>query len=218
MDPQGLELAKEGLKESFKTAKEFAGKLVSPALEEGGGIIQDNLKLWRLKNQINILLKAKKFLEDKGIDPKKVLPKTLISILENGSLDEEEEMQNKWAALLANAASSNHNTKQSFAKILNELSPLEARLLDKLFEEASKETGKKRFELNFSKDKIMEVFGISSDEFDIIADNLFRLNLCQAPASHGGVSIGEFPIVLRTYKFISFTPLGYSFVKTCRFD
>jgi len=113
---QSIELAKETIKQSFKTAKEFLGKLVNPGLEEGGGIIQDTIKFWRFKNQINITLKAKKFLEEKGIEPVKVLPKILVSILENGSLEEDESMQDKWAALLANSADPNkrYSVKPSF--------------------------------------------------------------------------------------------------------
>ena len=59
---------------------------------------------------------------------------------------------------------------------------------------------------------------IPPDKFDIIADNLFRLNLLQPPASHGGVSIGRYPIVLRTYEVIQLTALGCDFVRHCRFQ
>ncbi len=74
-DDKSIELAKEAIKESFQTAKEFAGKLINPGLQEGGGIIQDTVKFWRFKNQVNILLKAKKFLEEKGMNPQMVLPR-----------------------------------------------------------------------------------------------------------------------------------------------
>jgi len=99
-----IDLKNKTIEEAFKVAKDFIGKLVNPALEEGGGLIKDNIAYWRFRNQINLSIKAKKFLEDKGISPKKVLPKTLISILENGSLEEDDYMQNKWASLLANAS------------------------------------------------------------------------------------------------------------------
>lgn len=219
-DDKSIELAKEAMKESFQAAKEFAGKLVNPGLEEGGGIIQDTVKFWRFKNQINILLKAEKFLKEKGITPKTINPKTLVPLLENGSLEEEESMQNKWAALIANASAS-HNSesvKPSFPEILKELSPVEASLLDKLFDEVNQQPQERRFETVFDKEKICKFYKINEDDFNVIADNLFRLNLCQPPASFGGVTIGKFPIVLRTYEHICFTPLGYKFVKSCRFE
>lgn len=216
---KSIELAKEAIKQSFEAAKEFVGKLVNPALTEGGGIIQDTIKFQRFKNQINIVLKAKRFLEEKGIEPAKVLPKTLVSILENGSLEENEDMQSKWAALLANAADPNrrYSVKPSFAEILKQLSPIEVSLLDRMFDEANRNKNQNKVEIFFDKEKICQNFGIDRNQFDVIADNLFRLNLCQPPASFGGVKIGEYPVQLRTYKLIGFTQLGYEFVKSCRF-
>lgn len=72
--------------------------------------------------------------------------------------------------------------------------------------------------LFFSKEKICQAMNVSSEKFDILIGNLFRLNLLQPPASHGGVSIGNYPIVLRTYDLIQLTPLGCDFVIHCRFQ
>lgn len=219
-DDKTIELAKEAIKQSFEIATEFVGKLVNPAFEEGGGIIQDTIKFWRFKNQINIILKAKKFLEEKKIEPIKVLPKTLVSILENGSLEEGDTIQDKWAALLANAADpgKRYSVKPSFAEILKELSPLEVVLLDKMFDEVNQNKNPNKVEIFFDKEKICQTFQVQKEQFDVIADNLFRLNLCQPPASFGGVKIGEYPVQLRTYKVIGFMQLGYEFVGVCRFE
>ena len=59
---------------------------------------------------------------------------------------------------------------------------------------------------------------ISAERFDIIADNLFRLNLLQPPASHEGVLIDKYPIVLRTYELVQLTALGHDIVRHCRFQ
>lgn len=210
--------ASKVLKEAAKMAKDFLDKLVTPALEEGGGILSDNVKFWRFKNQINIALKAKSFLESKGINPGKVLPKTLLPILESGSLEENEDMKNRWAAMLANAADPTTQIKirPSYPEILKQLSPLEAKLMDNFYE-SIKDGAKEDIEnQGIMKEKVLKVFEISSDEYDIIAENLFRLGLCQTPSSKGGVSIGDYPIVLRTYDFIKLTPLGIDFIKACK--
>lgn len=214
-----IKLMEKVVEQSLVAAKEFIGKLLNPALEEGGGIIRDNIHLWRFKNQIKIILKAKKFLEGKGIEPSKVLPKTIVSILDNGSLEEDDNMQNKWAALLANVADVNqrYSFGTSFSEILKELSPLEVKILDTMFDEAYNNTNPNKVEILFDKEKICQNFNIDEIQFEIIADNLFRLNLCQPPASFGGVKIGDYPVQLRTYKLIGFTQLGYEFVKSCRF-
>ncbi|MHB1664257.1 MAG: Abi-alpha family protein [bacterium] len=221
-DPQyyGIELAKEAIKQSFEAAKEFTGKLVNPSLEEAGGIIQDNIAFWRLKNQINIALKAKEFLNQKGIDlkhVKKILPKTLLLILENGSLEEEDKIQDKWAALLANAADPNnkYSVNPSFAEILKELSPLEVELLDTMFDKVNQDEIANKTEIFFEKEEVCP--NIEESQYAILLDNLFRLNLCQPIVSLGHTSQGVYPFQLRTYELIGFTQLGYEFVKLCRF-
>ena len=217
-----INLRSKAIEETFKIAKEFIGKLVNPALEEGGGLIKDNIAYWRFKNQINLVIKAKKFLEDKGISPKKVLPKTLISILENGSLEEDDYMQNKWASLLANSSNPNYyeEIKPSYAEILKELSSTEVKLLDEMFEEFNKKQVESEYEIKFNKDTVCKKLNISENEYNVLADNLIRLNLCQ-PAPLRGFSLGEVstnkPATIRSKQISYLTPLGYSFVKACKF-
>ncbi|OJW82200.1 MAG: hypothetical protein BGO69_16530 [Bacteroidetes bacterium 46-16] len=53
------------IEKGLELAKDFLGKLISPTIEEIGLLISDNVKLYRFKNQVNILLKAKKIVERK---------------------------------------------------------------------------------------------------------------------------------------------------------
>ena len=124
------------VEEAADIAKHFLGKLLDPATEEGGGILSDTVKFWRFKNKVNLTLKAKEFLEGKGINPRRVLPKTLYPILENGSLEEDGDMQTRWSAMLAHAAdpTSLVKVRPSYPEILKQLSPLEVRLLDGFYE------------------------------------------------------------------------------------
>lgn len=208
------------IEETVKAAKEFVGKLLNPTLEETGGIIGDQINFWRFKNKVNIVLKAKAFLEEKNIDPQPILPKTLIPIIENGSLEEDETLQTKWASMLANAADpdSGVEVRPSYPDILNQLSPPEVRLLDIIYDEYEQSSDEKKEALSFSKEAVMKNFKLSSEEHDLMMDNLFRLNLCQPPASHGGVRIGKYPISLRTYELFQLTALGRQLVKSCRYE
>lgn len=201
-------------------ALEFLGKVVNPPLKELGGLLADNVKFWRYKNQVNIIFKAKSFLEEKGIQPGKIPLKILAPLLEHSSWEEDSDMQTKWASLLANAANPkySHDIYSAYFEILNQLSPLEAKLLDALFNEYERTPSNKKATLSFSKEKICQAMNISPEKFNIITDNLFRLNLLQPPASHNGVLIGEYPIVLRTYKVIQITTLGCDFIRNCRFQ
>jgi hypothetical protein len=75
-DPISIGVEK-GIEEAAKMARDYLDKLVAPALEEGGGIIGDTVAYWRFKNKVNLVLKAKAFLESKGIEPKQLLPKVV---------------------------------------------------------------------------------------------------------------------------------------------
>jgi len=72
-DPMSSAIEK-GIEEAAKAAKDYLDKLVVPGLEQGGGIIGDTVAYWRFKNKVNLVLKAKAFLEAKGIEPKRLLP------------------------------------------------------------------------------------------------------------------------------------------------
>ena len=66
------------------TARDFVKKLLIPSLTEYGLLFQDTVRYLRVKNQVNIVLKAKKFFDDKGLDSKKIptywiIPSTFIS-------------------------------------------------------------------------------------------------------------------------------------------
>ena len=134
-------------------------------------------------------------------------------------MEEEKIIQEKWSNLLANAITGQNEINPNYTEILKELSSLEVTILDKLFDATSQETDyKKRKSMQFSKEKIIEIFKISDEKSDLVIENLYRLNLCQPPASHGGVAIGKYPIMIRTNDFFEFTTFGYYFVKACKWD
>src|SRR5712692_3782946 len=122
-------------KAAVEAAMDLFKKLAGPVFEEFGGLLQDQVKFWRFKNGVRILQKAKRFLDDAGVSPQQVSLKVLISSFGDGSLEEDEAMQDRWASLLANAADPNSEVSvlPSFAEILKELSPKEAAILDTLF-------------------------------------------------------------------------------------
>jgi hypothetical protein len=67
-------------------------------------------------------------------EPQPVPPRVLIPILERRSLEDDAYLRDRWVALLANAATSPTGLIPSFATILAELSPQEARVLNRLYQ------------------------------------------------------------------------------------
>ena len=120
-------LAQQGL----ESAQGFLKRLILPMATELGLLIADPIRIWRLKNQVKILNKAKEICEKQKIDPKAISVKLLVPLLENASLEEDEELQNRWAILLANLVDSNNNiANHVFPYILGQISKNEFLLLE----------------------------------------------------------------------------------------
>jgi len=195
-------------------AKFFSG-IVPDFIKDGVGILSDQVKFWRWNNQVNIITKAQTKIDASGLDKKQIPLKVLVPIIENSSLEQDENMQDKWANMLANAATGNVEISPNYAAILNELSPIEVSILDKIYQEVNKETDyQKRKNFQFDANKLKTMLDITEEKTDLIIENLFRLNVLQSPAGQG-VMLGDFPFALRTTKIFEFTTLGYEFVKAC---
>lgn len=202
---------------SKEEAEGFLNGIVPESIKELGGILTDTVKYWRFKNQVSIIKKAKNVLDENNLSKQNIPLKTLVPLLEGASLEEEESMQTRWANLLANAVSGAIEVTPSYVEILKELSPVEALLLDKLHDEASKEPDyRKRLNLTFDKQKICAWLSIPLEKFDLIIENLFRLNLCRMPGSTG-MTFGEnMRVAVNTTDLFEFTATGFDFVSACK--
>jgi hypothetical protein len=101
------------------------------------GIWTDKLKYLRWENQIRLVDRAQTFLHARGLDaPTRPVALSLaIPLLEEGSLADSNEMQDRWAMLLANAADANGpEIRRAYVGILSELTPLDASILDMIFD------------------------------------------------------------------------------------
>lgn len=221
MSTPEIELAKGGIQAAVEAAKQFLEKLVSPPLQEIGQLLADEVRFYRLKNQIRILKKAQEILDNAGVSPKKVSLKTLVPLLENASLEEDESLIDKWAALLATAANPNSNLSvlPSFPEILKELSPKEALILDAIYdmvisEGIPRDQWVQRGAVGLS---VKQVLQLSDQEFEISIDNLYRLRLCSPPAT-GIASLDhpEWKFQLQMKEIICLTDFGFAFVSACR--
>lgn len=81
-------------KKAFDGAKEYMDLLIKPSFEEVGGVLADQVKYWRYSNQMRIIDKAKKLHVENKVNVKPTSVKNLTNILEFGSSDENENLQN----------------------------------------------------------------------------------------------------------------------------
>ena len=125
-----IKVALETVSEPFR---KLLDQLLGPAATEVGLSLGDSAKVWRFKRQIRLFQEVKRLVDQSGEDIKPIAPRLFFPILEAASVEDDDDMQSRWAALLANAATTN-SVHPSFIEVLRNLAPDEARLLDKLYD------------------------------------------------------------------------------------
>lgn len=135
-------------------AKEFIGPLVKPTIEEIGLLSKEKVASWRLKNQVNTLVKAKKICEEKGINPKSISVKVLTPLLDNIALEEEDYLQDKWAHLIANLLDTSKNIQNHVLPyILSQLSSNEFIFLEGQYSDQQRERNKLQKDVDAFRDE-----------------------------------------------------------------
>jgi len=152
------------IEKGLEVAKNFVDKLVMPSIEETGLLVKDQLTMWRFKNQIKMLNKAQEYCIKHSINPKKISLKVLSPLLDYSSLEEDDEMQDKWSILLTNLIDSEQNIENHvFPYILSQLSKEEFFPLEEIYknciirrESLTPELEKFKIEKNGKQEKIRE--------------------------------------------------------------
>jgi hypothetical protein len=125
---QGLELAKEAVKDLLAPVTDVMNKLFGPAATEIGLSWGEAFRVWRLKRTVRLLEDVKQIASDAGLDLKPVAPRLLFPILEAASLEDDEDLRRRWVALLTNAARTDFHNEvlPAFPDILKQLTSEEA--------------------------------------------------------------------------------------------
>lgn len=199
----------------------FLSRYLGGPIEQMVGLWHDKLKYRRWENQIVLAEKAKSFLKERGLDgPTRTLELSLaIPLLEEASLADSEELQDRWATLLANAADANSSiVRRAYVTILAEITSFDALLLDKIFDEDSTfvPTAERPFaeiwthylpeEAILTPVKDIAPRALRSD-VSLSLVNLGRLGLIDSAAAFSGMAV---------MSWVSMTELGRQFVLACK--
>jgi hypothetical protein len=207
-----------------ETAAQFFGFLSDisrPPAKELGGLLADLMKLYRFKTQVWVIQKAKEHMDKLDIKPHKVPIKFIADFLDKCSWEEDEDMKERWAALLANSVSEGkqNHPYMSFVHILDELSPIEAKFIDLMYDEViwPARRAYRTTPSYQSTSRLAKMMGISKEEVYVICDNLIRLNLMQTnfefKPEKRDISRSK---IQPTYDEVSLTYLGNEFIRNCR--
>lgn len=148
MDNKKIDITSTVLEKGIDTAKSFLDKLIMPAVEETGLLLKDQVTMWKFKNQVRMLNKAKLHCEKNNISPKTISLKVLCPLLDYSGLEEDEILHDKWAILLSNMVDSDQNIENHvFPYILSQLSSNEFLVLEKVYDEKQERVKKLTMEL-----------------------------------------------------------------------
>ncbi len=129
-----IDLKSSTIEKGLEIAKEFIEKLIMPSIEETGLLFKDHLTMWRFKNQVKMLNRANEYCIKHNINPKKISLKLLCPLLEYSSLEDDDDLQDKWSILISNLIDSEQNIENNiFPYILSQLSKDEFFSLEKVY-------------------------------------------------------------------------------------
>jgi hypothetical protein len=131
------EILKVGMDATIKPFSNLLEKLFGGSVEEIGGMWQDELQVRRLGRRLKLYKHVQTMFAEAGIEPKQIPDKIWIPALQAASAEDDEGLQEKWAALLTNASIGDLNNEMlpSFPDILKQLTPVEAQFLDRVYNE-----------------------------------------------------------------------------------
>jgi len=215
------EAAKAFGKETANQIFSFLSDIIRPPARELGGLLADHMGWFRFKTQMKIIKKAKCLLDEQNIQAQEVPIKPLSKLLEYCSWEEDESMQEKWAILLANFAASGENPINhiSFVDILNQISPIQAKYLDLMYDELFFPARRdyRTWPSYQSTHRLADILEIDEYASYIICDSLMRLNLIKPDYNFKpedrDISYSKVEI---SYESVTLTHLGNEFVRKCR--
>lgn len=190
----------------------FLSKYVGGTLEQAMGIFEDKLKYLRWELQVKLMQRSAEFLHQRGLtQPTRKVPLQIaIPLMQAGSLEENDDLRDRWAALLVNAAdaSSNIEVTRSFITILEDLTPLDASILEKIYSPLLTKVEAELWTHGLPESVTEEAPSNDSlkrppKQIEVSLGNLGRLGLIHSALAWGGPS---------PHACITRTPLGFAFI------
>ena len=198
---------------------EFISRFISGSLEQGMGIVEDRLRYNRWERQQRLMMRAEEFRNQQGLPlPDKPIPlKNAVPLLYHATLEEDDSLQDMWARLLVNGTneSTGINIERSFIEILAQISFLDARILQAIYDlpfektqHASVVTENLPEYATVSEDKPANKYKEPPHDIKLALANLARLGCINMPATWRGSEI---------FSVINPTIIGKELVLACTF-
>jgi hypothetical protein len=220
-DPEVMKAVVQGTVEGLiSPVAEMFRQITGGAAEEVGEALKNYVRSVTSRRLPRLMAISKEMFERANIVPRPVPPKLLMPILENGSVEEDDELQDRWAALLVNCSQANDDFMPAAPEILKQLNAYEVLLLQMCYEFVSinahghpalakkplNEVYQKWFTVLVEKYGFMRFSGSLGHAYRQAAmmDNLKRLGLLELKPAGDGESN------------IHLTMLGFRFIELCQ--
>lgn len=165
------------------------------------------------------MMRAEEFRKQQGLPlPDRPIPlKHAVPLLFHATLEEDDNLQDMWARLLINGTneSTGINIERSFIEILAQISFLEARILQAIYDlpfDKARHKGVVTTELpelaTIAEDKPSTTYNEPAHEVKLSLSNLGRIGCIKFPLSWGGGEI---------FSQVNPTLVGKEFIKACTF-
>ena len=194
----------------------FVARYIGGSLEQGIGIFEDKLRYMRWERQQRLIKRSNELSNELGLPgPTRAVPLKIASpLIQEASLEENDELQDRWVALLVNAANSdcNKDIKRTFVTILSQLSAYEVRVLDSIY---SVSLGSPEAQI-WTRDLPDKVLRESPPEQESRRPHR-ELELALATLDQLGLIVSQM-MFTKSFECIGQTALGEVFVAACRLE
>lgn len=172
-------------KGSVEGAGAFLSRICLPAAEEFGLLLRDKVRGWRATNAAKIAAKAETKLaaREQG-DRLHAHPRIVGHVLENGSWEDNDQVQSMWAGLLASSCTEDGQSQQNllFVNLLEQITRSQAILLNHACEHTRKSCSRTGLiithEYRLSMQDIVRIMGADDHHMaDVELDHLREIGL-----------------------------------------
>jgi len=213
-DLAGIGKAAEAVERFTREARELLRDFLQPAVRESGEWLGDKVRIYRWRSLEKTLRQAQRQVEDSGFQRVPLSVKNTVLLLEGASLEEDDFLTTRWAGLIATAATAGE-VLPAFADILRQLTPEEARIMDRLYENAPQTPGRGIQHVE-NKEDLQRWIGLDDREFPLRIQNLNRLKLITEMIAIIGRDPTRGMEGRRETGPTGLTALGAAFVRACR--
>src|SRR5712691_8267057 len=216
----------------------FVSRITTEPLETVMGILNDKLQFMRWQRKLRLAERGRELLRERGIQgPIRPLPyKLALPIIEHASLEDNDELQDLWANLLASAVDPHFQgvIRAAYVDIIRQLEVVDVHILNVVYESYKKWLDERQREqivdgYHFSpihnavsKVDITDRLEISFVVYENAVDNLMRVRCLASFVADETIEteVGDYPrrepvTVDYRYEFVCITSLGVSFVEAC---